>query len=77
MRSEFKFLKNEKINILNQEVDTLLFEEIAQKNDIYWSFKNYYWVDKKEKIVIKSVQNFTPKNPKLFFSITRKYKKPD
>ena len=66
-----------KLNILNQEVDTLLFEEIAQKNDIYWSFKNYYWVDKKEKIVIKSVQNFTPKNPKLFFSITRKYKKPE
>tara|TARA_A200000113_G_scaffold211970_1_gene213106 strand:- start:536 stop:1168 length:633 start_codon:yes stop_codon:yes gene_type:complete len=77
VRSEFKFIKNEKINILNQEVDTLLFEEISQKNDIYWSFKNYYWVDKKEKIVIKSIQNFTPKNPKLFFSITRKYKKPE
>tara|TARA_B100000575_G_C23132834_1_gene657431 strand:- start:841 stop:1473 length:633 start_codon:yes stop_codon:yes gene_type:complete len=77
VRSDFKFLKNEKINILNQEVDTLLFEEVSQKNDIYWSFKNYYWVDKKEKIVIKSIQNFTPKNPKLFFSITRKYKKPE
>jgi hypothetical protein len=77
VRSEFKFIKNEKINILNQEVDTLLFEEISLKNDIYWSFKNYYWVDKKEKIVIKSIQNFTPKNPKLFFTITKKYKKPE
>ena len=32
---KIQVLKNEKINILNQEVDTLLFEEISQKS-IYW-----------------------------------------
>ncbi len=77
VRSEFKFVKKEKIKILGEEFDTLLFEEISDQNDIYWNFKNYYWVDEKEKIVLKSIQDFTPKNPQLFFTVTKKYKKPE
>ena len=77
VRSEFKFVKKEKIKILGEEFDTLLFEEISDQNDIYWNFKNYYWVDEKEKIVLKSIQDFTPKNPQLFFTMTKKYKKPE
>ena len=77
VRSEFKFVKKEKIKILGEEFDTLLFEEISDQNDIYWNFKNYYWVDEKEKVVLKSIQDFTPKNPQLFFTVTKKYKKPE
>ena len=77
VRSEFKFVKKEKIKILGEEFDALLFEEISNQNDIYWNFKNYYWVDEKEKVVLKSIQDFTPKNPQLFFTVTKKYKKPE
>ncbi len=77
VKIEFKYLGEEELMIMGQEVETLLFEETSRKNDIFWEFTNLYWIDKKDKSVLKSIQSFTPKNPKLFFTITRKYKKPE
>ena len=47
--------------IMGQEVETLLFEETSRKNDIFWEFTNLYWIDKKDKSVLKSIQSFTLK----------------
>jgi hypothetical protein len=77
IKIEFKYLREEELIIMGQKVETLLFEETSKKNDIYWEFANLYWIDKKDKSVLKSIQSFTPKNPKLFSTITRKYKKPE
>ncbi len=44
-------------------------------NLISWQFKNLYWINNQNEI-IKSVQNFTPKNPEIYLKLTKKYKKP-
>ena len=77
VKIRFRYLREEELIIMGQKIETLLFEESSRKNDIFWEFTNLFWVDKKEKTVLKSIQSFTPKNPKIFFTITRKYKKPE
>tara|TARA_B100000035_G_C21031360_1_gene568684 strand:- start:216 stop:896 length:681 start_codon:yes stop_codon:yes gene_type:complete len=77
VKTNFKYVQDEVLTILDQKIETLLFKETSEKNDIFWEFTNFYWVNKRDKTVLKSVQSFTPKNPQLFFTITRKYKKPE
>ena len=76
VKTEISFLKEEEIIILGTAYKVKLYEEISLKNLISWEFKNLYWVDESGYIV-KSVQNFTPKNPEIHTLITKKYKMPD
>ena len=57
-------------------VPARLYEEISTGNLISWQFKNLYWINDQNEI-IKSVQNFTPKNPEIYLKLTKKYKKPE
>ena len=76
VKTKISFIGEEKIRILDKFYNTKIFQEESLKNLISWRFKNFYWVDKDGKI-IKSIQNFTPKNPEVTILYTKKYKKPD
>ena len=75
VKTKIKFIKDEDILILNNVINTKLYKESSIDNLISWKFDNYFWINS-EGEVIKSVQNFTPKNPKIFIKLTKKYKKP-
>ncbi len=75
VKTNFKFIRNEPVNILGEIVPAKLYEEISTDNLISWQFKNLYWINNQNEI-IKSVQNFTPKNPEIYLKLTKKYKKP-
>lgn len=75
VRTKISFIGEEKIRILDKFHNAKIFREESLKNLISWRFKNYYWVDE-EGNIIKSIQNFTPKNPEVNIVYTKKYKKP-
>ena len=74
VKTVITYLRNEKIEILGTEINSMLFKEEALNNLISWNFTNYFWVDL-EGNILKSEQSFTPRNPKAFLKITKKYKK--
>ena len=76
VKTKLSFLKTENIEILDNLYNVKVFEEESLENLISWKFKNIYWVDENDQI-IKAEQNFTPKNPKISFTITKQYKKPE
>ena len=75
VKTKIRFVKLERVKILDQFYDARLYEEESLKNVISWKFKNLYWVDSKGKI-IKSRQTFTPKNPEITIVYTKQFKKP-
>ncbi len=74
VKTVITYLRNEKIEVLGTEINSMLFKEEALNNLISWNFTNYFWVDL-EGNILKSEQSFTPQNPKAFLKITKKYKK--
>ncbi len=76
VKTKIRFIKEEKLKVLDEYFDTRMYEEESLDNLISWNFKNFYWVDL-DGTVIKSIQSFTPKNPKITIIYTKKYKKPE
>lgn len=75
VKTKIKYIKDEEILIFNDLKSTKLYKEYSLDNLISWSFENYFWINN-EGEVVKSIQSFTPKNPKIFLKLTKKYKKP-
>jgi len=75
VKTKIRFVKLERVKVVDQFYETRLYEEESLKNVISWKFKNLYWVDSKGTI-IKSRQSFTPKNPQISIVYTKQYKKP-
>ena len=73
IRTNFRFVKHEELTILDKKIKTKLFKETSLENLISWNFENYFWINSEYEIV-KSIQNYTPKNPEVYLTITRKYK---
>ena len=77
IQSNFKFLSEEEIFYLGKKIMVNKFVEKSYENLIRWNFENLYWINPIDNEVIKSIQNITPKNPKVEYKITRRYEKPD
>lgn len=77
IQSNFKFLSEEEIIYLGKKITVNKFIEKSYENLIRWNFENLYWINPLNNKVIKSIQNITPKNPKVEYKITREYEKPD
>ena len=77
IKSNFKFLFEEEIIYLGEKIMVHKFIEKSYENLIRWNFENLYWINPVNNEVIKSIQNITPKNPRVEYKITREYKKPD
>lgn len=77
IKSNFKFLSEEEIIYLEEKILVNKFIEKSYENLIRWNFENLYWINPVNNEVIKSIQNITPKNPRIEYKITREYKKPD
>ena len=77
IKSNFKFLFEEEIIYLGKKIMVHKFIEKSYENLIRWNFENLYWINPVNNEVIKSIQNITPKNPRVEYKITREYKKPD
>ena len=77
IKSNFKFLSEEEIIFLGEKILVNKFIEKSYENLIRWNFENLYWINPVNNEVIKSIQNITPKNPRVEYKITREYKKPD
>ncbi len=76
VKTKINLIKEEEILIFGNFYKVKLYEEIALENLINWKFRNLYWIDDNGN-VLKSIQNFTPKNPEIQMTIAKKYKKPD
>ena len=76
VKTSFSYLGEDEIILLGKRKKVNYFEEKALKNLISWDFTNKFWVDEKGYIV-KSVQNFTPRNPEIYIKLNKKYKKPE
>ncbi len=75
IKTSFKFIKSEDINLFGKIVSTDVYEEKSLENLIRWNFKNTFWIDQNKEIV-KSIQNVTPKIESIYISRAKKYKKP-
>lgn len=76
VKTKFTYLGEEEVQILGEKIKTNLYKENSLNNLISWEFENLFWIDAAGEVV-KSEQKFTPKNPKIFLSSGKKYKKPD
>ncbi len=76
VKTKFTYLGKEEVEILGKKIQSDVYKENSLNNLISWKFENIFWIDKSGEVV-KSEQNFTPKNPKIFLSYGKKYKKPD
>ena len=66
-------MKHEELNILDEIISTKLYRETALENLISWDFENYFWINSDNEVV-KTIQNFTPRNPEIYLTVTKKYK---
>lgn len=73
IKTQFNLVKEEKLSILDKIINTKLYKEESLENLISWEFQNYYWVNDNNEIV-KTIQNFTPRNPEIHLIITNEYK---
>ena len=76
VKTKISFVREEEIAILGELTKVSLFKEKSLENLISWDFLNLLWVNE-EGYVIKSRQDFTPKNPEIYLMLTKKYVKPD
>ena len=76
VKTEITYIRDEEIEIFGNMTSTKLYKEQTLENLISWNFENYFWVNDQREI-IKSIQNFSPKNPAIYLLTTNKYKKPD
>ena len=72
IKSTFSFLNEEIITVLGNDYKTKKYIEKVEDNLISWNFENHFWVNE-DKQIIKSEQYFTPRNPKIYLMITKKY----
>lgn len=73
VKTKFSFVKHEELNILDEIISTKLYRETALENLISWNFENYFWINSDNEVV-KTIQNFTPRNPEIYLTVTKKYK---
>tara|TARA_X000000950_G_C13916462_1_gene661265 strand:+ start:6295 stop:6963 length:669 start_codon:yes stop_codon:yes gene_type:complete len=73
IKTKFNLVKEEELSILDKLINTKLYKEESLENLISWEFQNYYWVNDNNEIV-KTIQNFTPRNPEIHLVITNEYK---
>ncbi len=76
VKTKIKFIGKEEIEVLGTFHQTKLYEEVTLPNLISWKFRNLYWIDESG-FILKSRQNFTPRNPEINILVTKKYKKPE
>ncbi len=76
VKTKINLIGQEKVEVLGTIHQTKLYEEVTLPNLISWKYKNLYWIDESG-FMIKSKQNFTPRNPAINILVTKKYKKPD
>ncbi len=72
IKSTFSFLNEEIITVLGKDYKTKKYIEKVEDNLISWNFENHFWINE-DKQIIKSEQYFTPKNPKIYLMVTKKY----
>ena len=73
VKTNFYFSKSVDMIIFGKSYTTDIYMEEALDNLIDWKFTNFFWIHQGTKKVIKSTQSITPKNPKVFYTITRDY----
>ncbi|MCS3461796.1 YjbF family lipoprotein [Aeromonas sp. BIGb0445] len=73
MRSVFRQLADESLDINGTIIATSLYEETVQsiKDDQIWN--NYYWLDKKSGLIRKTVQKLGPDNSTIEMVFTKPY----
>ena len=73
MRSVFRQLADENLDINGTIIATSLYEETVQsiKDDQIWN--NYYWLDKKSGLIRKTVQKLGPDNSTIEMVFTKPY----
>ena len=76
VKTKISLIGKEEVEVLGTFHQTKLYEEVALPNLISWKFRNLYWIDESG-FIIKSRQNFTPRNPEINILVTKKYKKPE
>tara|TARA_Y100001980_G_C14520738_1_gene296007 strand:- start:145 stop:807 length:663 start_codon:yes stop_codon:yes gene_type:complete len=76
VKTKIRFIRKEKLKILDNLYETKIYEEESLNNLISWNFKNLYWVNS-EGTLVKSEQTFTPRNPKITILYTKMYEKPE
>ena len=76
VKTKFNLIGREEVEVLGTFHQTRLYEEVTLPNLISWKFRNLYWIDESG-FILKSRQNFTPRNPEINILVTKKYKKPE
>ena len=75
VKTEFYYHDSDDLDILGETFKVDIYKEEALDNLIDWKFTNLFWINQDTKRVIKSTQSITPKNPKVHYTVTRKYSK--
>ncbi len=76
IKTEMYFDRDDFIYLQGVKIKVRIFIEKTKQNLISWKFENELWVNDEGEI-LKSIQSFTPKNPKIYTLLTKKYKKPE
>jgi len=64
-------VRQEKLELFDQILELVLYEEEISNEYIGWKVTNRYWIDE-EKFVWKSIQYISPKLPKFQIEVTKK-----
>ena len=73
VKTKFYYAQSVDMIFLGESIKADIYKEEALDNLIGWKFTNFFWIHQDTKKVIKSTQSITPKNPKVFYTITREY----
>ncbi len=71
IESTFTPLGAARIEIVDLELETVLVEEANSAHAVDWSFHNYYWVDKLDGFVWKSVQHVARSFPPIEIEVLK------
>ncbi|MGY8993373.1 MAG: YjbF family lipoprotein [Rhodospirillales bacterium] len=69
--STFNLVGSERIEILDQAHDTLLFREKVRVDQLDWTYENLFWLDTKTGYVWRSIQYFSPELPPIEMDILK------
>ena len=75
VKTKFYYAQSVDMIIFGESIKADIYKEEALDNLIDWKFTNLFWIHQGTEKVVKSTQSITPKNPKVFYKITRNYLK--
>jgi len=73
VKTKFYYSQSVDMIIFGESFKADIYKEEALDNLIDWKFTNYFWIHQGTEKVVKSNQSITPKNPKVFYTVTREY----